>query len=236
MKVLVACEYSGRVRRAFAANGDDVISCDFLPSEDDSPYHFQGDVRTVLAEAGPFDLMIAHPPCTYLAVSGLHWNSRGVMVDGRPRAELTEEALDFVRMLMNADVPAICVENPVSCISSRIRKPDQIIQPWWFGEDASKKTCLWLKGLPHLRETNRLLGDDKTRRANQTPGGQNKLGPSPDRWKERSRTYQGIADAMADQWGSLHLSGQMRAVPTGEQECLHFNPRSSSDADNRLPL
>lgn len=223
MRVLIACEYSGRVRRAFAALGHDVISCDLLPSEDNSPYHYQGDVTELLRDQD-FDLMIAHPPCTYLAVSGLHWNSRGVMVDGRPRAELTEEALDFVRMLMNADVPAICVENPVSCISSRIRKPDQIIQPWWFGEDASKKTCLWLKGLPLLRPTNfvepRMVccgaevpnGDkygcpncngDKVARprwGNQCDSGQNKLGPSDDRWKERSRTYQGIADALADQY------------------------------------
>lgn len=201
MRVLIACEYSGRMRREFAALGHDVLSCDYLPSEDDSPYHYQGDVRDLLEQK--WDLMIAHPPCTYLAVSGLHWNKRGVMVNGRPRAELTEEALDFVRMLMNADVPRIAVENPVSCISTRIRKPDQVIQPWWFGEDASKKTCLWLKNLPLLRETNRLPGDDKTRRANQTESGQNKLAPSLDRWKERSRTYEGIAKACAAQWGSL---------------------------------
>jgi hypothetical protein len=142
--------------------------------------------------------MIAHPPCTYLAVSGLHWNKRDPS-----RAEKTEEALRFVQALMSAPISKIAVENPVSCISSRIRKPDQIIQPWWFGEDASKKTCLWLKGLPLLQATDRLPGDDKTRRANQTPSGQNKLGPSPDRWKERSRTYLGIAKAMASQWGDV---------------------------------
>lgn len=193
MKVLVACEYSGRVRDAFLALGHDAISCDLLPTESPGP-HYQGDISDVIG--GGWDLMIAHPPCTYLAVSGLHWNGR---VAGR--AEKTEEALEFVRALMGADIPRIAVENPVSCISSRIRKPDQIIQPWWFGEDASKKTCLWLKGLPLLRETNRLPGDEKTRRANQTASGQNKLSPSPDRWKERSRTYQGIADAMALQWG-----------------------------------
>lgn len=204
MRVLVACEYSGAVRNAFIALGHDAMSCDLLPTETVGP-HYHGDVRDVLGEG--WDLMIAHPPCTYLAVSGLHWNTRGVMVNGRPRAELTEEALDFVRLLMSAEVPRIAVENPVSCISTRIRKPDQVIQPWWFGEDASKKTCLWLKNLPKLKETNRLPGDDKTRRANQTPGGQNKLGPSPDRWKERSRTYQGIADAMAAQWGTLGALG-----------------------------
>lgn len=206
MRVLVACEYSGRVRRAFAAKGHDVVSCDLLPSEDDSKDHYQGDVFDLLKPGHGFDLMIAHPPCTYLAVSGLHWNARGVLVDGRPRAELTEEALDFVRRLMSVDIDKIAIENPVSCISTRIRKPDQIIQPWYFGEDASKKTCLWLKNLPHLVETNRLPGDEKTRRANQTESGQNKLPPSKDRWKERSRTYEGIAQAMADQWGSNSIS------------------------------
>jgi hypothetical protein len=175
------------------------MSCDLLQTETPGA-HYQGDIRDVIG--GGWDLMIAHPPCTYLAVSGLHWNKRGVLVDGRPRAELTEDALDFIRLLMAAPIDRIAIENPVSCISTRIRKPDQVIQPWWFGEDASKKTCLWLKGLPLLTPTNRLPGDDRTRRANQTPNGQNKLGPSPDRWKERSRTYQGIADAMASQWGA----------------------------------
>jgi hypothetical protein len=145
-----------------------------------------------------WDLMIAHPPCTYLSVSGLHWNGR---VPGRTKQ--TEDALDFVRALMAAPIKHIALENPVSCISSKIRKPDQIIQPWWFGHDASKKTCLWLKNLPKLKETNRLPGDDKTRRANQTPSGQNKLGPSPTRAKDRSKTYEGIADAMAGQWGNV---------------------------------
>ena len=195
-RVLVACEYSGRVRQAFRDRGFDAWSCDLLPSEDESPHHIVGDCLSLLDQG--WDLMIAHPPCTYLAVSGLHWNKRDPS-----RAEKTEEALRFVQALMSAPVSKIAVENPVSCISSRIRKPDQIIQPWWFGEDASKKTCLWLKGLPLLRATDRLPGDDKTRRANQTPSGQNKLGPSPDRWKERSRTYLGIAKAMASQWGDV---------------------------------
>lgn len=228
MKILVACEYSGRVRNAFMTRGHDVISCDFLPSEDNSPYHYQGDVRDLLADQD-FDLMICHPPCTYLSVSGLHWNTRGILVDGKPRAQLTEEALDFVRLLMSANVPRIALENPVSCISSRIRKPNQVVQPWWFGEDASKATCLWLKNLPKLKPSGnecppRLVccgsvlpegvgkhgcpncNGEKTakpRWGNQTDSGQNKLAPSPGRWKERSRTYQGIADAMADQWGSL---------------------------------
>ena len=195
-RVLVACEYSGRVRQAFRDRGFDAWSCDLLPSEDESPYHIVGDCLVLLDQG--WDLRIAHPPCTYLAVSGLHWNKRDPS-----RAEKTEEALRFVQALMSAPISKIAVENPVSCISSRIRKPDQIIQPWWFGEDASKKTCLWLKGLPLLQATDRLPGDDKTRRANQTPSGQNKLGPSPDRWKERSRTYLGIAKAMASQWGDV---------------------------------
>ena len=138
------------------------------------------------------------PPCTYLAVSGLHWNGR---IPGR--AKKTEESLIFIQSLLDAPIDRIALENPVGCISTRIRKPDQTIQPWWFGDDASKKTCLWLKNLPELLATDILPGDNKTRRANQTPSGQNKLGPSPDRWKERSRTYQGIANAMADQWGAL---------------------------------
>lgn len=200
MKVLVACEYSGVVRQAFMQQGHKAMSCDLLPTEVAGP-HYQGDIRKVLS-AG-WDLMIAHPPCTYLAVSGLHWNKRGILVDGRPRSDLTEEALEFVQMLLAADIPRIAVENPVGAISTRVRKPDQTIQPWWFGDDASKKTCLWLKNLPPLVPTNMLAGDSRTRRANQTPSGQNKLGPSPDRWKERSRTYQGIADAMSTQWGKL---------------------------------
>lgn len=193
MRVLIGCEYSGVVRDAFIRAGHDAMSCDLLPTESPGP-HYQGDIRDVLDY--PWELAIFHPPCTYLAVSGLHWNKRDPS-----RAEKTEEALRFVQALMSAPISKIAVENPVSCISSRIRKPDQIIQPWWFGEDASKKTCLWLKGLPLLRATDRLPGDNKTRRANQTPSGQNKLGPSPDRWKERSRTYLGIAKAMASQWG-----------------------------------
>jgi hypothetical protein len=197
IRVLVACEYSGTVRRAFAALGCDAWSCDLLPADDGSPSHIQGDVLPI-AGHGDWDLMIAHPPCTYLSVSGLHWNKRTF-----GRAEKTENALQFVRQLLAAPIPKIALENPVSCISSRIRKPDQIIQPWYFGDDASKKTCLWLKNLPPLRQTNRLEGDAKTRRANQTPSGQNKLGPSPDRWKLRSITYPGIAAAMADQWGKL---------------------------------
>ena len=193
MRLLVACEYSGVVRDAFIARGHDAMSCDLLPTDVVGP-HYQGDVRDVLCDG--WDMMIAHPPCTYLASSGLHWNKR---IPGREA--LTEEALEFVRLLLDAPIPRIALENPVGRISTAIRKPDQIVQPWWFGDDASKRTCLWLKNLPALKETKRLPGDDKTRRANQTPSGQNKLGPSEDRWKLRSVTYPGIAAAMAEQWG-----------------------------------
>lgn len=194
LRVLVACEYSGTVRDAFKDAGHYAVSCDLLPS--DSPgLHYQGDVRDLLQE-GWWDLMVAHPPCTYLSSSGLHWNKR------RPeRAQQTEDALAFVQLLMDAPIPRIAVENPIGCISTRIRKPDQIIQPWQFGHDASKATCLWLKGLPLLQPANVLPGGNEARRSNQTPSGQNRLGPSPDRWKIRSETYAGIAQAMAEQWG-----------------------------------
>jgi hypothetical protein len=191
VRVLVACEYSGRVREAFRKLGHDAWSCDLLPSDDNSPHHYQCDVLTLLDKG--WDLMIAHPPCTYLASSGLHWNKR--VPD---RAAKTEEALEFIKLLMDAPIPKIAIENPIGCISSRIRKPDQIIQPWMFGEDASKATCLWLKGLPLLAPTNIVK---KKRYANQTASGQNNLSPGKDRWKIRSITYQGIADAMANQWG-----------------------------------
>jgi hypothetical protein len=194
MKILVACEYSGRVREAFREKGHDAWSCDLLPSEDDSKHHYTGNVFDIMDNG--WDLMIAHPPCTYLAVSGMHWTTRGFR-----DPKLTEDALEFVQMLMDAPVEKICIENLVSVISTRIRKPDQIVQPWHFGEDASKKTCLWLKNLPLLVASNPLPGNNKTRRANQTASGQNKLAPSADRWKERSRTYLGIAKAMANQWG-----------------------------------
>jgi len=196
MKVLVGCEYSGKVRQAFRDIGHDAWSCDLLPPDDGSDYHIQGDVVTLLNDG--WDLAVFHPPCTYLSVSGMHWTTRGLR-----DPQLTEDALIFVQTLLNAPIPKIALENPVSVISSRIRKPDQIIQPWWFGDDASKKTCLWLKNLPPLQPTNMLHGDNKTRRANQTASGQNKLAPSKDRWKKRSETYQGIANAMAAQWGDL---------------------------------
>jgi len=193
MKILVACEYSGAVRDAFIAQGHDATSCDLLPTDAPGP-HYQGSVIDILGDG--WDLMVAHPPCTYLSVSGMHWTTRGLR-----DPQLTQDALAFVQTLMNAPIKRIAIENPVSVISSHIRKPDQIVQPWWFGDDASKKTCLWLQNLPLLTPTNMLEGDSKTRRGNQTASGQNKLPPSKDRWKLRSVTYQGIANAMAQQWG-----------------------------------
>lgn len=196
MKVLVACEYSGTVRDAFIAAGHYALSCDLLPTDAPGP-HYEGDVRDII-NAG-WDLMVAHPPCTYLSVSGMHWTTRGLR-----DPQLTEDALAFVRLLMDAPIPRICIENPVSVISSRIRKPDQIVQPYEYGHDASKKTCLWLKGLSLLVPTQHVeprIVNGKKRWGNQCDSGQNKLAPSDDRWKIRSQTYAGIAKAMAAQWG-----------------------------------
>jgi len=198
MRVLVACEYSGRVRDAFIAAGHDAMSCDLLPTDVAGP-HYQGDVLDIINDG--WDLMVAHPPCTYLSVSGMHWTTRGLR-----DPQLTEDALDFVRKLLDAPIGMIALENPVSVISSRIRKPDQIINPYEFGHDASKKTCLWLKNLPKLASTNLIeprIINGRKRWGNQTDSGQNKLAPSDDRWKIRSETYKGIAEAMANQWGSL---------------------------------
>lgn len=200
MKVLIACEYSGTVRDAFRARGHNAMSCDLLPTDIPGP-HYQGDVFDVINDG--WDLMIAHPPCTYLSVSGMHWTTRGLR-----DPQLTEDALEFVHLLMAAPIERIAIENPISVISSRIRKPDQIITPYQFGHDASKKTCLWLKNLPPLRPTNFVeprIVNGKPRWGNQTDSGQNKLAPSADRWKVRSETYKGIAEAMADQWGGNNL-------------------------------
>lgn len=206
MTALVACEFSGVVRRALEARGIAAMSCDLEPAEDGG-WHYRGDVRDVLHLG--WDLLIAHPPCTYLCASGLHWNGR------RPgRADRTEEALAFVRALLGAPIPHIAIENPVGKIGTAIRPADQCIQPWQFGHDASKRTCLWLENLPRLRPTVLIaprIVDGRQRWANQTDSGQNRLGPSDDRWKERSRTYTGIADAMADQWGA-HVAAQRRAA------------------------
>ena len=198
MRVLIACEYSGTVRDAFLRLGHDAMSCDLLPTEKSGP-HYQGDVLNIISLG--WDLMIAHPPCTYLSVSGMHWTTRGLR-----DPQLTEQALDFVRQLLNAPIERIALENPVSIISTRIRQPDQIVQPYEYGHDASKKTCLWLKNLPPLKPTDYIqprIIEGKKRWSNQTNTGQNRLSPSPDRWKHRSATYSGIASAMAEQWGSL---------------------------------
>ena len=198
MRVLVACEYSGTVRDAFIRAGHYAASCDLLPGESPLGDHYQCSVLDILDNG--WDLMIAHPPCTHLAVSG------AAHFAAKQASGVQQEALDFVSALLNASIPRIALENPVSIISSRIRKPDQIVQPYQFGHDASKKTCLWLKGLPLLKPTQMVeprLVDGKPRWENQTNSGQNRLGPSPDRWKKRSTTFQGIADAMATQWGNL---------------------------------
>lgn len=191
MKVLIACEFSGVVRRAFAARGHEAISCDLLPAMDETNAHYQGDVRDMFNYS--WDLMIAHPPCTFLAVSGARWF--------KDRQHEQQEALAFVRLLMDAAIDKIAIENPVSIISSKIRKPDQIIQPWMFGHPEAKKTCLWLKNLPKLRHTHILPTPACGYWDNQTPSGQNKLGPSAHRAQTRSITYDGIAQAMAEQWG-----------------------------------
>jgi ribosomal protein L37E len=218
--VLVCCEFSGTVRRAFEAAGADAWSCDLLPTEAPGQ-HIQGDALVAL-RSRKWDLVIAHPPCQYLCSSGQHWTTRGLR-----DPQHTEDALAFVRAFMDCDCPRVAIENPVGVISTRIRKPDQIVQPYEYGHDASKRTCLWLRGLPKLKPTEyvppRLVCKrcgavsqvrdaewcvscalDRAwslpRWANQTDSGQNKLGPSADRWALRSMTYPGIANAMASQW------------------------------------
>jgi hypothetical protein len=201
MRVLIACEYSGIVRDAFIKKGHDAISCDILPTEKDGP-HYQGDVFDIINDG--FDLMIAHPPCTHLAVSGARWF--------KDKQQEQADALEFVRKLLAAPIPRIALENPISIISSRIRKPDQIIQPWQFGDEAQKTTCLWLKDLPLLVHTN-IVGKGEFYTS---PSGKKlpswygdtvvdgkKIGwNTPEIKKIRSKTFQGIADAMASQWGN----------------------------------
>ena len=193
MKILIACEFSGTVRDAFIRQGHDAVSCDLLPTDSEGP-HYTGDVLNILNDG--WDMMIAHPPCTHLAVSGARWFHL--------KEKEQAEALEFVRQLLNAPIPKIALENPVSIISSKIRKPDQIVQPWQFGHEATKTTCLWLKGLPHLVPTN-IVGKGArhtTKSGKSLPEWYN-LPPSADRWKIRSKTFQGIAEAMASQWGKL---------------------------------
>lgn len=205
MKILAACEYSGTVRDAFAALGHEAWSCDLLPSETPGNHH-QCDVREILGQ--PWDIIIAFPPCTYLCSSGMHWTVRGLR-----DPKLTEDALDFVCCLLGAPCKHIALENPVGAISTRIRKPDCIIHPYEFGHPESKTTCLWLKNLPPLKPTNVCQKPASGRWENQTPSGQNKLGPSPNRWKERSKTYPGIASAMAAQWSAFVLDPRTTAKP-----------------------
>lgn len=200
MKCLIACECSGMVRRALRLRGHDAWSCDLKPAEDADQHHIQGDVLEVIGRG--WDLMIARPDCTYLTVACNGPMTHGCSLYTAEEArQCRTAAVDFFLKLAAAPIDRIAIENPIGVMSTIWRKPDQIIQPWHFGDDASKATCLWLKGLPKLKETNRLPGDRTTVRANQTPNRQNKLGPSPTRKADLARTYPGIAAAMADQWG-----------------------------------
>lgn len=202
-RILVACEWSGVVTNAFRARGYEAWSCDLLPSQT-MDHHLQKDVWWELV-ANKWDALIAFPPCTYLCSSGLHWNKKD------PERKLkTERALDFVKRLLDSPIPYIALENPVGCISTRIRPPDQYVQPHQFGHDASKKTGLWLKNLPRLLPTNNIqprMVNGRPRWGNQTDSGQNKLGPSVDRAQIRGKTYEGIAKAMAEQWGPVISAG-----------------------------
>ena len=184
MRVLVACEFSAVVRDAFRALGHDAWSCDLLPCEGDPTWHYQADVFGLLGMR--WDIMVAHPPCTHLSVSGARWF--------KDKRKEQEQAIAFFMELVNAPIERIAVENPISIMSSKYRKPDQIIQPWMFGHGETKATCLWLKGLPKLTPTN--IVDGREARVHKMP-------PGPDRWRERSRTYKGVAQAMATQWGTL---------------------------------
>lgn len=233
MRVLVGCECSGRVRDAFAALGHDAWSCDVLPSAGN---HLQCDVLTVL-DSRVWDLAVFHPTCTYLTCSaewaykdpdfvrypgvGYHQKVKQGTLTGSARREARENAIEFVFKLRDSGIPKMAIENPVGVLSSRWRKPDQVIQPYQFGDDASKATCLWLTGLPELRPTERfngrlitdqLTGKTAERWSNQTDGGQNKLGPSDERSSSRSVTYQGIANAMADQWSRWILQGDSNGL------------------------
>jgi hypothetical protein len=219
MKIVVACEYSGRVRRAFEKLGHYVWSADFEPSEDDSAHHYQGDCFDIIGHG--WDLLIAHPPCTYLTSAaawalkdpdyikypgiGYHQKISADTLTGEARRNAQSDAVAFVERLLSCGIPKIAIENPVGNLSRFIGKPSQIIHPYMFGDDASKQTCLWLKNLPMLQPTEEIrprIVNGKPRWGNQCDSGQNKISPSPLRWKERSRTYQGIADAMANQWST----------------------------------
>jgi hypothetical protein len=191
MKVLIACEFSGTVRDAFIRAGHDAMSCDLLPSDSDLGPHYKGDVFDMI-EDEDWDLMIAHPPCTYLTVSANKWHKPEYADRFPTREQDRKDAIDFFMVLYNSNIPRIAIENPIGIMSSRFRKPDQVLQPWMFGHGETKATCLWLKGLPKLEPTDIVEGREQRL---------HKLPPSKDRWKLRSKTYQGIADAMAQQWG-----------------------------------
>jgi site-specific DNA-cytosine methylase len=194
MKVLVACEFSGTVRDSFLALGHEAVSCDLLPNP--SKHHYTGDIRDLIGKAGEWDLMVAFPPCTHLSASGARWFAG--------KAKEQAEAVQFVRDLLNAPIARIALENPVGVLSSRIRPPDQIIQPWMFGHEHTKTTCLWLKNLPKLKPV-KIVGKGRrhvTKSGRSLPEWYN-IPPSRDRWKKRSLTFQGVADAMANQWGAF---------------------------------
>jgi site-specific DNA-cytosine methylase len=199
VRVLVACEFSAVVRDAFRARGHDAYSCDLLGTEGDSAWHITGDVFKVLKKRGPWDMMLCFPPCTYVAVSGARWFSDPARLV-RQRA-----ALEFMRDLLESSVPKICMENPIGIFSTYYRKPDQIVQPWQFGHPESKATCLWLKNLPPLVPT-KVVRWKMNRRSEANANRIHHMPPGPQRWKNRSRTFQGIANAMADQW-SPHEPG-----------------------------
>lgn len=213
MKVAVICEYSGVVRDAFIASGHDAISFDLLPTEQPGPHKIV-DVRTLgYCYWEQFDLAICHPPCTHLAVSGARWF--------KDKRREQEGALEFVRYLMELPIKKIALENPISIISSIIRRPDQIIQPWMFGHGETKATCLWLKNLPLLIPTNVVEGREAR---------VHKMPPGPNRWKERSRTYQGIADAMAEQWGKPDMESRQLSIFELKHDC---NENVTIESDNR---
>jgi len=223
MKVLIACEQSGIVREAFKKVGIEAWSCDILPSEIYSSKHYQGDVLDILDDR--WDMMIAHPPCTHLAVSGARWF--------KDKVKEQKEAIDFFMKLVNAPIPKICVENPISIMSTKYRKPDQIIQPWMFGHGETKATCLWLKGLPKLNPTNIVDGRD-----NNVHKGCGFGWNTIECKKARSKTFQGIADAMVDQWGSLEIRednggvGQWESTPPREGDVGGSNPPTVKEREN----
>lgn len=222
MRVLIGCEHTGAVRRAFRARGHDAWSNDILPATDLDPHHLQCDVLTILDRG--WDLAIFHPDCTYLTCSaewaykdpdfsrypgvGYHQRLKPETLFGEARREARRKAVEFCRKLLAAPIQRIAMENPIGHLSKAIRKPEQTIQPNWFGEDASKATCLWLKNLPPLVKTKQIEPrwvNGKPRWANQTDGGQNRESPAEDRWAVRAATYPGIANAMADQWGGSQV-------------------------------